>query len=219
MTEHAAAKGFRPPAPEPSDFPAGAWIRANAVGLSITFALFALVGGAIEALGADHDSAVRNLPAITAMAIGGMIFARLRRRALGDTGSPWQPLAVGAGIAAGFAVGSVAVPLDFVISILVAGLFGGAVQLRQLRRRLAATRRLFLVAAGGWLIGAVAAIATVILVADVIIDGLLGHGDVLSSVPGFVAVLAFVGFVSGAVGGAIEGATLRRRAAGHPAGS
>jgi hypothetical protein len=91
--------------------------------------------------------------------------------------------------------------------------------LRQLRRRLAATRRLFLVAAGGWLIGAVAAIATVILVADVIIDGLLGHGDVLSSVPGFVAVLAFVGFVSGAVGGAIEGATLRRRAAGHPAGS
>lgn len=74
-------------------------------------------------------------------------------------------------------------------------------------------------AAGGWLIGAVAAIATVILVADVIIDGLLGYGDAFSGVPGFVTVLAFVGFVGGAVGGAIEGATLRRRTAGHPAGS
>lgn len=211
MTEHTASERVTPYQQQTSRFPLDIWVRANAVGLGAAFASFALVGGSIEAMGADHDSLARNLPAIVAMIAGGTAFALLRRRALGTRGPRWQAPAIGAGLTAGFVAGAVAVPLDFVAGILVAGTLGGALQLRSLRRQLAVSSPLVLVGTGSWLVAAVAAIAAAIFVGDVIITGMLGFGDALDGVAGFAAMFAVIGTVGGAVGGAIEGAVLRRR--------
>jgi hypothetical protein len=54
-------------------------------------------------------------------------------------------------------------------------------------------------------------VATAILVADVILAGALGLDDKVDGVGGFVAILALIGLIGGAVGGVIEGATIRHR--------
>ncbi len=189
----------------------GAWVRANAVGLGLTFALFGLVGEGMEAMGAEHDTAAWGVPTLAAMVLGGTAFAALRGRVLGvhHRGPRWHLVAIGAGSTAGFVAGLVP-PLDFLTGILAAGTIGGAVQLRRLRRQAGRTRRSTLVGVGGWLLGGLAAVAAAILVADVILTGMLDLADEVNGVGGFVAILALVGLVGGAVGGAIEGGALRR---------
>jgi hypothetical protein len=209
MTERDAAEKVSHFEQQTLGFPLGAWVGANALGLGLTFALFALVGGTIEAMGADHDSAARNLPAIVAMLAGGTVFALLRRRVLG-VGPGWHAPAVGAGLTTGFLVGSVA-PFDFLLAILAAGTIGGILQLRAHRRQPGDYRRLLLVGTATWLVASLAAIAAAILVADVVLAGVFGVGDSLDGVAGFTAVVTLVGIVGGIVGGAIEGAILLHR--------
>ena len=195
------------------DFPVGAWVRANALGLGLTYALFALVGDGIEAMGADHDSPARNLPAIIAMVTGGVAFAVLRRRVLDShsRGLGWRELAVGVALTAGFIGGFIA-PFDFILSFVVAGTVAGALQLRPVQRQRTKANRLLLIGVGAWLVAGLAAIGMAILVADVILVGVFGLSGSAGGVAGFVIVLALVGLVGGAVGGAIEGFALRRRA-------
>src|SRR5262245_2459027 len=85
----------------------GAWALANALGLGLTFALFALVGASMEAMGAEHDTIGWGVPTLAAMVVGGTVFAQLRRRVLGGyyQGSWWQSLLVGVAVTAGFVAG------------------------------------------------------------------------------------------------------------------
>jgi hypothetical protein len=193
-------------------FPLAAWTRANGIGLSIAFALFALVGEGMEAVGAEHDTVVWGVPTLTAMVIGGTAFGYLRRRALGadHRGPRWRALLIGVGLTAGFALGLVP-PLDFALGILAAGTTGGVLQLRHLWRRLGAPGSMFVMGAGAWLLAALIAIATAILLADVILAGTLDLDDEVNGAAGFVGILALIGLVGGAIGGATEGAALRRR--------
>jgi hypothetical protein len=212
MTSHLSTETTIQDGQEAIRLPLGAWVRANAVGLAITFALFASVSEGMEAIGADHDTVAWGVPTLTAMVIGGTVFAQLRRRVLGThhDGSRWQALIIGVGLAAGFVAGWIP-PLDFVVGVLAAGTIGGVLQLRGLRRGLRRTRSLLLIGVGTWLLAAVAAVATAILVADVILAGVLGLDDEVNGAGGFVAILALIGLVSGTIGGVIEGATIRRR--------
>jgi hypothetical protein len=189
-----------------------AWARANALGLGLAFGSFALVGGGIEAMGADHDSLVRNLPAVIAMAVAGTVFALLRRRVLGAhlAGPGWRAPAIGAGLAAGFVAGLVA-PFDFILGILAAGTVGGLLQLRSLRRQLGDSRRLLLTGIGAWLVAGLAAVATAVLAIDVFLVGVLGVDPDAAGIAPFAGIFALLGLIGGAVGGGLEGATLSRR--------
>jgi hypothetical protein len=198
-----------------AEFPLGAWIRANAFGFGLAFGLFALVGGALEAMGAGHDSVARNLPAMLAMAAGGVALAVWRRAALGahHTGVPWHLLIIGLCLPAGFVLGIVA-PLDWTVALLLTGTVGGAWQLRALRR---VTARSLLAGAGGWLAAGVAATVAVVALMDGVVVGLLGVDmaaiDADPGVPSaalFTAAFVLLGLAGGAVGGAIEGAISRR---------
>jgi hypothetical protein len=203
--------------PETVAFPLGAWVRANTFGLALAFGLFALIGGTIEAMGAGHDSAARNLPALLAMAVAGSALALLRRRALGThhTGPGWQLPLIGLLPPAGFLLGLGAAPFDFTMALLLTGTVGGALQLRALRP---VGARSLLAGAGTWLVAALAATITVIVVMDGILGGLVGLDfEAIDADPGAASALLFaasftiIGLVGGAVGGALEGATIRRR--------
>jgi hypothetical protein len=194
--------------------PLGAWVRANALGLGITFALFGLVGEGMEAAGAEHDTVGWGVPTLTAMVVGGAVFGQLRRRVLGTRSRRawWQTLVIGVAITAGFVAGLVP-PIDLIAGTLAAGVIGGAFQLRDIRRQLGRSHRLLLLSVGAWLVAGLAAVTAAILVADVVLIGALGRRDLVDGVGGFVAILALVGLVGGAVGGAIEGAAIRSRLA------
>lgn len=194
----------------------GAWIRANAFGFGLAFGMFALVGGAVEAMGAGHDSLARNLPALLAMAAGGVVLALLRRSALGTghTGMPWHLLLIGLCVPAGFLLGVVA-PLDWVVAMLLAGTIGGALQLRALRP---VNARSLLASAGSWLAAGVAATVVIVLVMDGLVVGLLQVDmTAIDAEPGVSSTVIFgsafglLGLAGGAVGGAIEGTLVRRR--------
>jgi hypothetical protein len=188
-----------------------AWVLANALGLGTTFALFAVVGEAMEAAGAEHDTVGWGVPTVAAMVVGGSLFAYLRQRVLGGPNRWLHTLVIGVAVAAGFVAGSFP-PIDFVTGISVAGVVAGALQLREVRR-LGDSRRLLLLSVGTWLVAGMAAVAAAILVADVIISGALGRSDLVDGVGGFVAILALAGVVGGTVGGAIEGIAVRNRLA------
>jgi hypothetical protein len=214
MTSHLATVTTQDDAQPTTTFPLGAWVRANALGLGLTFALFGLVGEGMEAIGAEHDSVAWGVPTLTAMVFGGMVFAQQRRRVLGTYkgGSRWQVLIIGFGLTAGFVAGFVP-PLDFVGGTLAAGIIGGGIQLRGLRRRLGRSRSLILLNVGAWLLAGLAAVAAAILVADVILVGALGLDAAVNGIGGFVAILALIGLLGGGIGAGIEGAVLRRRLA------
>ena len=189
----------------------GAWMLANALGLGTTFALFGIVGEAVEAAGAEHDTVGWGVPTLAAMVVGGMLFAHLRRRVLGSRSRWPETLVIGVAVAVGFVAGWFP-PIDFVTGISVAGVVGGALQLREVRR-LGHHRKLLLLSVGVWLVAGLAAVAAASLVADVIISGALGRADMVDGVGGFVAILALAGVVGGAVGGALEGIAVRSRLA------
>jgi len=189
----------------------GAWVLANALGLGTTFAMFGIVGEGMQAAGAEHDTAGWGVPTLAAMIVGGSLFAYLRQRVLGSPSRWPQTLVIGVVIAAGFVAGWFP-PIDFVTGIFVAGVVGGALQLRE-ARRLGHPGKLLVLSVGAWLVAGLAGVAAAILVADVIISGALGRADMVDGVGGFIAILALAGVVGGAVGGAIEGIAVRSRLA------
>jgi hypothetical protein len=188
-------------------FPRGAWIGANAAGIAMAFGLFALVGGVIEAMGADHDSVARNLPALVAMAAGGLAFALLRRRALRETGvgSRRQLLLIAVCPPVGLLLGLGIAPFDWICAMLLAGTVGGAIQLRRYRP---VSLRSVLVGAASWLGAGLIFTATAVVLIDVVMVRLLGlDGD---SAAGFGIILTVLGLAGGGAGGAIEGRTVAR---------
>lgn len=191
-------------------FPLGAWVRANAVGLGAAYGLFALFGDGVESLfGVGHESVVRDTAMMIGLLIGAGVFVLLRRRILSMylAASAWTALAAGVGLVSGFVVGFVVAgpPFDFVLGVIALGTIGGALQWRVLRHQLARPEGLFLAGIGAWLAAGVAGLAVAVLAGDAI-DSVAGSG-----LSGFVAVTTTIGLVAGAVGGAIEGAALRRR--------
>jgi hypothetical protein len=189
------------------------WAAVNAAGLGTAFGLFALFGGAVEALGAEHDSLVRDLSLLVAFIFGGIVWAHLRQRAL----LPELPRARRVGIAAAIALAAGFVggfliagpPLDLILAIWVAGAVAGGVEWRSLRRHLPRPGRLAAVGVPTWLLASVVAIVPAALLGDAI-DGALGGG-----VAGFVGVLLIIGLVGGATGGSLEALALRRRLPGR----
>ncbi len=188
-----------------------AWVLANALGLGTAFALFAVVGEAMEAAGSEHGTVDWGVPTLAAMVVGGSLFAYLRQRVLGGRNRWLHTLVIGVAVAAGFVAGWFP-PIDFVTGMCVAGVVGGALQLREVWR-LGDSRRLLVLSVGTWLLAGLAAVGAAILVADVIISGALGRADLVDGVGGFVAILALAGVVGGTVGGAIEGIAVRNRLA------
>lgn len=185
--------------------PIGPWIVANALGLGLAFGLFGLVGGLIEAVGADHDSAARNVPAIVAMAAGGVAFAVLRRRALHyqDAGSAWRLVLVGLSVPAGFLAGLGVAPFDWIGALLVGGTVGAVVQLNAYRP---VSLRGVLASVACWLAAGLIFTASAILVIDVLLVGVFGlSGDGALS---FALIATVLGMVGGAGGAIIEGSTI-----------
>lgn len=203
-------------------FSLGAWVRANAIGLGIAYGLFGLFGDGIEIfLGVAHDSVAHDLAIMSGLFIGATVFALMRRRVLAPHlgGSAWIAVAAGLSLAVGFVAGFVIAgpPFDFVLGVFALGTIGGALQWRLVKDKLARPGRLYLLGIGAWLAAAIAVLAVAIFTGDAIFDA-LGQPEegTMFALVSFTAFLALLGLVGGAVGGAIEGAALRRRI-GRPA--
>lgn len=183
------------------------WVTVNAVALGAALGMFALFGGTVEALGAEHDSVTRDLALLAAFIIGGSLFAYLRQRTLLPQVFRAKRVGVAAtvGLAAGFVGGFLigGPPLDFILGIFMLGTIAGAVEWRALRRHLRRPSLLMALSTGSWLVAAIAAVVPATLFGDAI-DAAFGSG-----VPGFMAVLLMIGLVGGTVGGALEAISLR----------
>lgn len=200
----------------PASFTAGEWMLANAVGLGITYGLFALLGDLAEyGLDVVHDSLERNLALLVAVLIGVTVFVTLRRRALADHVT--NPLGMAAAAAAGLSLGLIVgfavggPPIDFVLGATTLGIVGGTYQWRSLKNRVHRPGRLLMASIGGWVLAGISAGAVAFL-GDPIHDliGAPKDGTVLGTIF-FVFLLTAMGAVGGTVGGWIEGAALRRR--------
>ncbi len=203
-------------------FALGAWVKANAIGLGIAYGLFGLFGDGIEIfLGVAHDSVAHDLAIGSGLFIGAAVFALMRRKVLAPHlgGSAWIAAAAGISLAVGFVAGFVIAgpPFDFVLGVFALGTIGGALQWRLVKDKLARPGRLYLIGIGAWLAAAIAVLAVAIFTGDAIFDA-LGQPEegTMFALVSFTAFLALLGLVGGAVGGAIEGAALRRRI-GRPA--
>jgi hypothetical protein len=185
------------------------WVAANALGLALVFALWALLSGVAEALGAGHESLVRDLSGLAGFLLGASAFTFLRYRALAGrvAWSTVVALAAGIGLAIGFVVGFIIAgpPIDFLLGIIALGTIGGGLQWRRLRHRIPRPGGLLAAGIAGWIGAGIVAVAVAILLGDAV-AGLFGGG-----VAGFVAVTAMLGFVGGATGGAVEGRALASR--------
>jgi len=215
MTEHSessvgAAEGER------LDFSLGGWVKANVIGLGVTYGLFALLGDIAEfGLGVAHESLVRNFALLVAVIAGASWFMRLRRRVIARHVQDSRTVALAAatglslGLITGFAVGGP--PLDFVLGAIALGTIGGTFLWRQLRNRVRRPGGLLLASIGGWILAGLVA-GAVAFIGDPLHElvGAPQDGTVSGSVF-FVSLLALIGMVGGLVGGWIEGAALRRR--------
>jgi hypothetical protein len=191
------------------------WAVANAVGLSLIYALGALFAGLAESAGAAHESIARDLFGLTGFLIGALVFMLLRYRALAGRVSWSAPaaLAAGIGLAAGFVVGFLIAgpPIDFLLGIVALGAIGGGLQWRRVRHDLPRPGRLLAVGIVGWIIAGIAAVAVAVALGDAI-NAALGGG----TAP-FVVVTGMIGLVGGAVGGSIEGSALAGQIASRKA--
>jgi hypothetical protein len=196
------------------------WVAANTVALGAGYGLSALLGGTIEALGADHDSILRAVLMMGALSTAGVLFAFLRQRALLPHVARARNVAIAAGLSvpAAFALGQIGgPPVYFALVIFAVGTVGGTVEWRILRRhadppRMSGGRR-----AAIWLAAGIAGVAALILL-DVLgaaqaIDTTLKTvlGDTVGDVVSFTTMWSIIGLAGGAIGGAIEGTTLKRR--------
>ncbi len=194
------------------------WIAANAIGLGVTYGLFALLGDLAEyGLGVAHDSMTRNMALLLAVLIGAALFVSLRRRVLADHVSNPRAVAIaaaaglGLGLIVGFAAGGP--PVDFMLGAIALGTIGGAFQWRALRERVEKPGRLLAASIGGWTIGGIAA-GAVALIGDPLhsLFGAPSDGTVMGTVF-FAFILTLMGVIGGTVGGWVEGSALRRRLA------
>ena len=190
----------------PATWSVGRWVTVNAAGLGAAFGLFALLGGTVEALGADHDSLIRALSLLAAFIVGGSLWAYLRQQTLlphlkraARVGTA-AVAALAVGFVGGFAIAGP--PLDFILGILAVGAIAGAIEWRILRRHLPRPGRRSAIGTAAWLVAAIVAIVPAALLGDTIDAALGGLG-------GFVAILLMIGLVGGAVGGALEALALR----------
>lgn len=193
-----------------------AWVLANAIGLGVTYGLFALLGDLAEyGLGVTHDSLVRNLALLVAVITGASVFVSRRRRVLADHVTNPRTVAMAAaaalalGLIVGFAVGGP--PIDFVLGAVTLGTIGGTFQWRALRDRVEHPGRLLAASIGGW-VGAGIIAGAVALIGDPL-HALMGEpaDGTAMGIASFVFLLTLIGVVGGAVGGWIEGSALRRR--------
>jgi hypothetical protein len=199
-----------------SGFSLKEWVLANAIGLGVTYGLFALLGDLAEyGLGVAHDSLARNLALLVAVIIGASVFVSLRKRVLADHVTNPRAVAVAAatglalGLIVGFAVGGP--PIDFMLGAIALGTIGGTSQWRALKDRVQNPGRLLAASIGGWIIAGIAA-GAVAFTGD-LLHGLFGSpedGTAMGTVF-FVFILTLIGVVGGSVGGWIEGSALRRR--------
>ena len=200
----------------PSGFSLRGWVLANAIGLGVTYGLFALLGDLAEyGLGVTHDSLVRNLALLVALIIGTWMFVFLRQRVLTDHVTNPRTVAAAAatglalGLMVGFAVGGP--PIDFVLGAIALGTIGGTFQWRALRDRVEPPGHLLAASIGGWVIAGIAG-GAVAFTGDALhrLFGAPEDGTAMGTVF-FVFILALIGIVGGTVGGSIEGSALRRR--------
>jgi hypothetical protein len=190
------------------------WVFANAIGLGVTFGLFALFGDLAEyGLGVSHDSLVRNLSLLLAVMIGASLFVYLRAKALAGQMANPRRVAVAAafglalGLVVGYAVGGP--PIDFALGAVALGSIGGTFQWRALRDRVPNAGRLLTASIGGWIAAGVAA-GAVAFTGDALhlVFGSPEDGTAMGTVF-FVFILTLIGVVGGTVGGWIEGSALR----------
>lgn len=199
--------------------PHGTWTKVNAIGLSIAYGLFAVVGDGVEMLfDLDHDGVARNIPTLFAIVIGAGVFSRLRQHALAPLAGVSRGIATasGLGFAGGFLLGFAIAgpPLDFVLATLTFGAIGGLAMRRHLASRLVKPGRFHARVIGAWLAAAVAVpIAAMVVVGPMYaVLGEPAEGSVAAYVS-FIAALVFLGLVGGATGGAVEWRALRRHLA------
>jgi hypothetical protein len=197
-----------------SGFQVRSWVIANALGLALVYALWALFAGVVEALGAGHESVVRDLSGLAGFLLGATAFTYLRYRALAGrvAWSTVGALAAGIGLAVGFVVGFVIAgpPVDFLLGVVALGTIGSGLQWRRFRHHVPRSGGLLAAGIFGWIGAGVVAVVVAILLGDAV-DGLFGSG-----VPGFVAVTAMLGLAGGATGGAVEGRALASRIDNDP---
>lgn len=196
-------------------FSLGAWVRANAVGLGLAYAMFGLFGDAADALGARHGI-IHGVSATGGLLIGGGVFVMLRRRVLAPhvARSTRTAIAAGVGLAAGFIVG-VAVagpPFDFILGAVTLGTVGGGLQWRLLRDQLARPGGLLMASIAAWLVAGVTVGVIAVLAGDSVFHALGDPAE--ESVLGIVSFTVFLlvlGVAGGTAGGLIEGRALRDR--------
>jgi hypothetical protein len=201
---------------DPGGFSSRAWVSANAIGLGLTYGLFALLGDLAEyGLGVAHDSLVRNLALLVAVIVGASTFVFLRQRVLASQVTNPRAVAVAAaaglalGLIVGFAVGGP--PIDFVLGAIALGTIGGTFQWRALRDRVEHPGGLLASSIGGWVLAGIAG-GAVAFTGDALhrLFGAPEDGTAMGTVF-FMFILTLIGVVGGTVGGWIEGTALRRR--------
>lgn len=201
---------------DPGGFSLRAWVLANAIGLGLTYGLFALLGDLAEyGLGVAYDSLMRDLALLVAVIVGASTFVYLRERVLASHVTNPRVVAVAAatglalGLIVGFAVGGP--PIDFVLGAISLGTIGGTFQWRALRDRVEHPGGLLAASIGGWFLAGTAG-GAVAFAGDTLhlLFGSPEDGTAMGTAF-FVFILTLIGVVGGAVGGWIEGSALRRR--------
>lgn len=181
------------------------WVAASTVGLTVGWAVFALVA---DGLGGPEGTRRSDNAHLLGLLLAGSLVGLLQGAVLRRQASKAARAAVasGLGLAVGFMAGYAlgGPPVDFLLGFTMLGVVGGIAQWRLLRRRVRQAGWWVLASALGFTIGGAAGIAAVVLVADAV-DQALGGGLVA-----FAAVLALLGAVGGTVGGAITATVLVR---------
>jgi hypothetical protein len=181
------------------------WVAASTVGLTVGWAVFALVADGLG--GPEGTRRSDNAHMLGLLIAGGLLGAlqwavlrgQARRAARAAAASG---LGMTVGFMAGWAIGGP--PVDFLLAFTMVGIADGIAQWRLLRGQVPRPGWWVLASGLGFTVGGAAGVAVVVLVADAV-DQALGSGLVA-----FAAVLALLGAVGGAVGGAITATVLVR---------
>jgi hypothetical protein len=182
----------------------GRWVAANALGLGLGMALFALVAEGLEqsnVIGAAGEIVGH----IIGLALAGGLFGFLQWRALpqSSTWAGWSVLAGGVGLCLGYAVGYelLGFPFDYVLGpALSATLIAGALS-RGLRQHS--------VRAGWW--GAASALGFMLGSLPGLAISFLGLGEAIGTTfVGWAVLNGLMCAITGAIGGAVGGSVIQR---------